>query len=362
MRRAAITAVGHYLPETRLTNADLERMVDTNDEWIRSRTGINERRVLKEPGKATAFMAAEAAREALASRGLTPDDVDLIVLATITPDMVFPAAACFVQAELGASKAWAFDVSAACSGFIYALNLGAQFIETGRHERVLIIGADKMSSIIDYQDRTTCILFGDGAGAVLLEPDTDGNGLIDYVARVDGSGAEFLNMKGGGSLHPATQETVELGWHYARQEGRQVFKFAVRGMADSAAEIMERNGLTGDDVRYLVPHQANLRIIDATASRMGIDPEKVMINIDRYGNTTAGTIPLCLYDWEHELKPGDNLVLAAFGGGFTWGACLVRWAYDGATRAEAKEERKKGRTEVQEEVSGGHQNDVAGIR
>jgi 3-oxoacyl-[acyl-carrier-protein] synthase III len=332
MRRAAITAVGHYLPETRLTNAELERMVDTSDEWIRSRTGIRERRILKEPGKATAYMASEAAREALAARGVAAEDVDLILVATITPDMTFPATACLVQDQIGATKAWAFDISAACSGFLYALNVGAQFIETGRHQRVLVIGADKMSAIMDYTDRTTCILFGDGAGAVLLEPDEADNGLVDYVAAVDGSGAEFLNMKGGGSLHPATAETVALGWHYARQEGRQVFKFAVRGMADAAAEVMERNGLTSDDVRYLVPHQANLRIIDATASRMGLPPEKVMINIDRYGNTTGATIPLCLYDWEAELKPGDFLVLAAFGGGFTWGACLIRWAYDGSER------------------------------
>jgi 3-oxoacyl-[acyl-carrier-protein] synthase III len=332
MRRAAITAVGHYLPESRLTNAELERMVDTSDEWILSRTGIRERRILKEPGKATSFMAAEAARQALAARGLSGSDVELIIVATVTPDMPFPATACFVQDQIGATTAWAFDVSAACSGFLYALNVAAQFIETGRHQRVLVIGADMMSAIMDYTDRTTCILFGDGAGAVLMEPDETGHGLVDYVAQVDGSGAELLHMKGGGSLHPATADTIALGWHYARQEGRQVFKFAVRGMADAAAEVMERNGLTADDVRYLVPHQANLRIIDATASRMGLPPEKVMINIERYGNTTAATLPLCLYDWEAELKPGDNLVLAAFGGGFTWGASLVRWAYDGSER------------------------------
>lgn len=331
MPRATITALGHYLPPDRLTNADLERMVDTNDEWIRSRTGIHERRILKDPAKATAFMAAEAAREALDRRGLAPEDIELILVATVTPDMPFPATACLVQDAIGATNAWGFDVSAACSGFLYALNVAAQFIETGRHRRVLVIGADTMSRIMDYTDRTTCILFGDGAGAVLLEPDESDEpvGVLDYVAQVDGSGAEFLRQKAGGSLHPASHETVEAREHFARQEGRHVFKFAVKGMADAAADIMERNGLTGEDVRFLVPHQANLRIIDATARRMGLDPERVMVNIDRYGNTTAATLPLCLYDWEPQLRRGDRLVLAAFGGGFTWGATLLGWAYDG---------------------------------
>lgn len=336
MPRAAVTAVGHFLPETRLTNADLERMVDTSDEWIRTRTGIAERRILREPGKATAYMATQAAREALAARGLGPDEVDLIVVATVTPDMLFPATACLVQAELGATNAWGFDLSAACSGFLYALHTGAQFIESGRHRRVLVIGADKMSAIVDYTDRTTCILFGDAAGAVLLEPTDEDVGLVDYVARVDGRGAELLHMKAGGSLHPASHATVDAGWHYARQEGKQVFKFAVTGMAEAAAAIMDRNGLAAEDVRYLVPHQANLRIIDATAARMGLARDRVMVNIDRYGNTTAATLPLCLYDWEADLRPGDNLVLAAFGGGFTWGAALLRWAYDGAARRRAR--------------------------
>ncbi len=330
MPRAAITAVGHFLPEERLTNADLEKLVDTNDEWIRSRTGIRERRILRDPDKATAYMATKAAQELLDRRGIGADEIDLIVVATVTPDMLYPATACLVQHALGASNAWGFDLSAACSGFLFALSAGARFIESGKHSKVLVIGADKMSAIVDYTDRTTCIIFGDGAGAVLLEPTEDGNGIIDSIEHVDGSGGDYLRQAAGGSLRPTSHETVDKRQHYLYQEGRQVFKFAVRGMADVAAEVMERNGLTGDDVRYLVPHQANLRIIDATANRMGIDRDKVMINIDRYGNTTAGTLPLCLYDWEHELRPGDDLVLAAFGGGFTWGASYVRWAYDGS--------------------------------
>ena len=330
MRRAAITAVGKYLPEDRLTNADLERMVDTNDEWIRSRTGIRERRILRDPKKATSFMAAEAARDVLRKRGIGPEEVEAILVATVTPDMFFPATACLVQAEIGATNAWGFDLSAACSGFLFALSTAARFIESGKHEKVLVIGADKMSTIIDYSDRNTCILFGDGAAAVLLEASEDGYGIIDTVERTNGAGWDLLCMKGGGSLNPPTHETVDQRMHFLYQEGRQVFKFAVEGMADVAAEIMQRNELSGDDVRYLVPHQANRRIIDATAKRMGITPDKVMLNIDRYGNTTAATIPLCLADWEHELRPGDNLVLAAFGGGFTWGAAYVQWAYDGS--------------------------------
>ena len=336
MPRAAITAVGHFLPEERLTNAELERMVDTNDEWIRSRTGIRERRILRDPAKATSYMATRAAQEALDHRGLSPDDIDVILVATVTPDRVFPATACLVQDQIGASNAWGFDLSAACSGFLFALSTGARFIEAGAHERVLVIGADKMSAIVDYTDRTTCILFGDGAGAVLLEPTDGDDGIIDSVHHVDGSGTDFLKMEAGGSLRPASHETVDKRMHAVRQEGRQVFRFAVRGMADVAAEVMERNGLEGDDVDYLVPHQANLRIIDATANRMGIGQEKVMINIDRYGNTTAATIPLCLYDWEPLLRPGDDLVLAAFGGGFTWGATYLRWAYDGSQVAGAE--------------------------
>lgn len=333
MRSAAITAVGHFLPEYRLTNAELETIVDTNDEWIRTRTGISERRILKDPDKATSYMATKAAEELLQKRGITAEEIDLIIVATVTPDMVFPATACLVQAQLGATNAWGYDLSAACSGFLFALSSGAQFIASGKHEKVLVIGADKMSAIIDYTDRTTCVLFGDGAGAVLLEPGEDGYGLMDSIEYTDGSNVNALCMAGGGSLHPATHESVDARLHYVHQDGKTVFKNAVKGMADVAAEIMERNALTGDDVRYLVPHQANLRIIDATARRMGVTMEKVMLNIERYGNTTAATIPLCLSDWEHELRKGDNLVLTAFGGGFTWGATLLKWAYDGSAVA-----------------------------
>lgn len=327
--RAAITAVGHYLPDDRLTNADLEEIVDTTDEWITSRTGIRERRILRDPDKATSYMAVEAARQALDRRGIDADEVDTILVATVTPDMFFPATACLVQDRLGATNAWGFDISAACSGFLFALSTGARFIESGHSRKVLVIGADKMSSIVDYTDRTTCILFGDAAGAVLLEPDTEGFGMIDSIERVDGAEWESLCMTGGGSLNPPTHETIDANLHRLYQEGRTVFKRAVEGMADVAEEIMKRNELSGEDVRYLVPHQANLRIIDATARRMGITMDKVMLNIERYGNTTAATIPLCLADWEHDLRRGDNLVLAAFGGGYTWGAAWLRWAYDG---------------------------------
>ncbi|NNF04095.1 MAG: ketoacyl-ACP synthase III [Rhodothermales bacterium] len=327
--RAAITAVGHYLPDERLTNADLEKLVDTSDEWITSRTGIRERRILRDPEKATSYMAIEAAKQAIERRGVDAEEIDTIVVATVTPDMFFPATACLVQDGLGARNAWGFDISAACSGFLFALSTGARFIESGHSSKVLVIGADKMSSIVDYTDRTTCILFGDGAGAVLLEADSDGYGLIDTIERVDGAEWQSLCMTGGGSLNPPSHETIDAGIHHLHQEGRPVFKRAVEGMADVAAEIMERNDLSGEDVRYLVPHQANLRIIDATARRMGVTMDKVMLNIERYGNTTAATIPLCLADWEHDLRRGDNLVLAAFGGGFTWGAGWLRWAYDG---------------------------------
>jgi 3-oxoacyl-[acyl-carrier-protein] synthase-3 len=337
MPYAAITAVGHFLPEDRLTNADLEQMVDTSDEWIRTRTGIHERRILRDPEKATSYMATEAAREALQKRGMDPAEVELIIVATVTPDMFFPATACLVQANLGARRAWGFDLSAACSGFLFALSTAARFIESGKHERVLVIGADKMSTITDYTDRNNCILFGDAAAAVLLEPDPE-CGLIDSVEYCDGRDWQLLCMLGGGSLNPPTHETVDRKLHYLHQEGRSVFKLAVEGMAQVAVEIMERNNLTAEDVRYLVPHQANLRIIDATARRMGLSPDKVMVNIDRYGNTTAATIPLCLYDWERQLRRGDNLILAAFGGGFTWGALYLKWAYDGhKVAAEAAE-------------------------
>ena len=337
MRRAAITAVGRFLPEDRLTNAELEKMVDTDDEWIRSRTGIRERRILRDPDKATSYMATEAAKEILEKKDIDPDEIEAIIVATVTPDMLFPATACLVQANLGATNAYGFDLSAACSGFLFALSTGAQYIESGRHKKVLVIGADKMSSIVNFTDRTTCILFGDGAGAVLLEPDESGNGLMDFYQRVNGEYPQALCMPGGGSLHPPTHETIDRSMHFLHQEGRSVFKYAVEGMADAAASIMERNDLTGEDVKYLVPHQANQRIIDATARRMGIGMDKVMVNIERYGNTTAATIPLCLSDWEHELRPGDNLVLAAFGGGFTWGAIYLRWAYDGSEYAVASE-------------------------
>ncbi len=337
MTRAAITAVGHYLPEERLTNADFEQMVETSDEWIRSRTGIRERRILREPGKATAYMAARAAEELLEKRGIGGEEIDVIIVATVTPDMFFPATACLVQASIDATNAWGFDLSAACSGFLFAVTTGSRFIESGQAKKVLVIGADKMSSIVDYTDRTTSVLFGDAAAAVLLEPDTDGYGLRDAALYCDGSNWEALCMQGGGSLNPPTHQTVDRKMHYIRQEGRTVFKVAVEGMADVAAEVMERNGLTGDDVRYLVPHQANQRIIDATARRMGITTDKVMLNIHRYGNTTAATIPLCLHDWERELRRGDNIVLAAFGGGFTWGAAYVKWAYDGAAVARPVE-------------------------
>jgi len=324
---AAITAIGGYVPETILTNAELEKMVDTNDEWIKTRTGISERRILKEPGKATSDLAAPPIQEILAKKNLDPTEIDCIICATVTPDMVFPATANIVADKIGAVNAWGFDLNAACSGFLYALTTGASFIESGRYKKVIVVGADKMSAIVDYTDRNTCILFGDGAGAVLLEADTNGFGIQDSLLKSDGSGRDFLHMKAGGSLRPATVETVMAKEHYAFQEGKTVFKFAVKGMADVSAELLEKNNLTGNDIAWLVPHQANLRIIDATADRMGISKEKVMINIQRYGNTTAATIPLCLWEWESQLKKGDNLVFAAFGGGFTWGATLVKWAY-----------------------------------
>jgi 3-oxoacyl-[acyl-carrier-protein] synthase-3 len=326
---ATITAVGGYVPEDKLTNFDLEKMVDTNDEWIRTRTGIEERRILKEPGKASSDMAVPAIEEILRKKNLSPLDIDCVICATVTPDMVFPATANIICDKIGATNAWGFDLSAACSGFLFALTTGASYIESGRFKKVIVVGVDKMSAIIDYTDRATCIIFGDGAGAVLLEPTNDGTGILDSILKSDGSGRNYLHMKAGGSLKPATVETVMAKEHYAYQEGQTVFKFAVKGMADVSAELLERNQLTGDDIAWLVPHQANLRIIDATANRMGLSKEKVMINIQKYGNTTAGTLPLCLWDWEKQLKKGDNLVLAAFGGGFTWGATLVKWGYDG---------------------------------
>jgi 3-oxoacyl-[acyl-carrier-protein] synthase-3 len=326
--RAAITAVGHYAPEKILTNTDLEKLVDTNDEWIRSRTGIRERRILEKGG--TSDLCVGAIRSLIEQSSVSLEEIDLIIVATVTPDMFFPSTACLVQKKLGIKRqVWGFDVSAACSGFLYALIVGAQFIESGTHKKVLVVGADKMSSIVDYTDRNTCILFGDAGGAVLLEPSDDpSSGLIDHRLYCDGSGDEFLYMKGGGSLRPATHETVDQKLHYIYQDGKAVFKVAVVGMADVSEEIMKRNGLKGEDVAWLVPHQANLRIIDATADRMGIDRSKVMINIDRYGNTTAATIPLCLSEYwrDGRLKEGQNLVLASFGAGYTWGAALIRWS------------------------------------
>jgi 3-oxoacyl-[acyl-carrier-protein] synthase-3 len=325
--KAAITCVGGYVPETKLTNFDLEKMVDTNDEWIRTRTGISERRILREPGKASSDMAVKAIEEILRKKNLDPLEIDCIICATVTPDMIFPATANIIGDKLGAKNAFGFDLGAACSGFLFALNTGAAFVETGKYKKVIVVGVDKMSSIIDYTDRATCIIFGDGAGAVLLEPNDEGNGVLDAILKSDGSGRDYLHIKAGGSLKPASVESVMAKEHYAFQDGQPVFKFAVKGMADVSAELLEKNNLTGDDIAWLVPHQANLRIIDATANRAGIPKEKVMINIHKYGNTTAATIPLCLWEWESQLKKGDNLILAAFGGGFTWGAAWVKWAY-----------------------------------
>lgn len=325
--QAAITAIGGYVPDYVLTNTELEKMVDTTDEWIVSRTGIKERRILKGPGLGTSDMGAKAVEELLRKRGIKAEEIDLLICATTTPDMQFPATANIITDKIGAVNAWGYDISAACSGFIYALNTGTKFIETGVHKKVVVVGGDKMSSILNFQDRATCIIFGDGCGAVLLEPNTEGFGIQDAILKSDGAGRVFLHQKAGGSVKPASHETIDAGEHYVYQEGQQVFKFAVTNMADVAAEIMERNNLTADDVAWLVPHQANKRIIDATASRMGVGTDKVMINIHRYGNTTNGTIPLCLWEWEKQLKKGDNIILAAFGGGFTWGSIYIKWAY-----------------------------------
>jgi len=326
--RAAVTAVGHYLPEKVLSNADLEKMVDTTDEWIRTRTGISERRILERG--ATSDLGAGAVRALLKNRGIGPGEIDMILVATVTPDMFFPSTACVIQDKVGLKKAWGLDVSAACSGFLFTLVVAAQFIETGAAKKVVVVGADKMSSITDYTDRNTCILFGDAGAAVLLEPSVDDTGIMDNRLYCDGTGGSFLYMSGGGSLHPPTHETVDKGMHVLYQDGKSVFKVAVIGMADVSAEIMKRNNLSGADVDWLVPHQANLRIIDACRERMGLDPSKVMINIDRYGNTTAATIPLCLSEWwqSGKLEKGQNLVLSSFGAGYTWGAVLLKWSMD----------------------------------
>jgi 3-oxoacyl-[acyl-carrier-protein] synthase III len=325
---AAITAVGGYVPDYVLTNKELEKLVDTTDEWIITRTGINERRILKGERKGTSDLCVPVAQEICRKRGISPEEIDLLIVATVTPDMVFPATANVVTDKIGAKNAFGFDISAACSGFLYALDTGARFIESGRYKKVMVIGADKMSSIIDYTDRTTCIIFGDGGAGVLLEPNEEGYGLQDSILKSDGHGREYLHMKAGGSAQPATIESVTNREHFVYQEGKMVFKYAVANMAEAAHDIMKRNNLTANDISWLVPHQANKRIIDATAQRMGLPEDKIMMNIQRYGNTTAGTLPLCLWDYEKQLKKGDNLVLAAFGGGFTWGASYLKWAYD----------------------------------
>lgn len=326
--RAVITGVQGWVPDYILTNRELETMVETSDEWIVTRTGVKERRILKGENKGTSVIGINAVNELLRKTGTDPKEIDLIICATVTPDMPFPATANIIAEGVGAIKSYSFDISAACSGFLYALTMGSQFIETGMHKKVIVVGADKMSSIIDYQDRATCIIFGDGGGAVLLEPTTEDIGVMDSLLHSDGSGAPYLHMKAGGSRKPATQETIAAREHYAFQEGSTVFKFAVTNMAEVSANIMKKNNLTAEDVAWLVPHQANKRIIDATANRMGIGPEKVMLNIEKYGNTTAGTLPLCLWDYESRLKKGDNIILAAFGGGFTWGAIYLKWGYD----------------------------------
>ena len=327
--RAAITSVGHYVPETVLTNKDMEKLVETHDEWIVSRTGIKERRILTN-GEPISFMAVEAINMLLERRGIKADELDLILVGTVTPDMFFPSTACIIQEKIGATKAWGFDVLAACSGFIFTMVAGMQFIESGMYKKVLIVGADKMSSITNYKDRNTCVLFGDGAGCVLLEPSEDPDyGIMDNIMRVDGKGGKYLNMLGGGSLNPPSHDTVDKNWHYVYQDGKIVFKDAVKGMADISVEIMQKNNLKAEDIAYLVPHQANMRILTACADRMGLPHDKVMVNIHKYGNTTAATIPLCLSEYwaEGKIKKGDNLVLASFGAGYTWGSILVKWAY-----------------------------------
>ncbi len=326
---AAITSIGGYVPDYILTNDELATMVDTNDEWITSRTGIKERRILKGEGMGVSYMGIKAANEALQKANVDPKDIDLVIFTTCTGDMPVASSATYLATEIGATNAYGFDIMAACSGFLYGLSTAAKFIEAGAHKKVLLVGGDKMSSIIDYTDRKTCVIFGDGAGAVLLEANEEGYGVQDAILKSDGSGRDLLKIDAGGSMMPPSQKTIDERLHYVYQDGPHVFKFAVTNMADVSAEIMKKNNLTSEDVNWLVPHQANKRIIDATANRMGLDENKVMLNIQRYGNTTSGTIPLCLWDYEKQLKKGDNLVLAAFGGGFTWGAIYVKWAYDG---------------------------------
>ncbi|MDA9239073.1 ketoacyl-ACP synthase III [Flavobacteriaceae bacterium] len=325
---AAITAVGGYVPEYVLTNKILATMVDTNDEWITSRTGIKERRILKEQGQGTSFMAIKAAEQLLSKNNINPEDIDMVIMATATPDMPVAATGVYVASQIGAVNAFSYDLSAACSGFLFGMSTAARYIESGRYKKVLLIGADKMSSIVDYTDRTTCIIFGDGAGAVLFEPNLEGLGVQDEILRSDGVGRPSLKIDAGGSILPPSNQTIADKQHYVHQDGKTVFKFAVSKMADVSEKIMQRNNLTGDDVSWLVPHQANKRIIDATSRRMNLPQDKVMLNIHRYGNTTSATLPLCLFDYENQLKKGDNIVFAAFGGGFTWGSIYVKWAYD----------------------------------
>ncbi len=326
--KAAITAVASHLPDYILSNAELEKMVDTTDDWITTRTGIKERRILKGEGKGVTEMAKVAIEKLLKKRGISPEEIDLVIFCSVTPDKIFPASANIVSAKTGMKNAFGFDLNAACSGFLYGLVTGSKFVESGTHKKVIVVGADKMSAIVDYTDRQTCIIFGDGAGVVLLEADESGNGIQDSILRSDGNGQQYLHQVAGGSEYPPTEETIAKQQHYVHQEGKTVFKFAVSNMADVSYEIMERNNLDADDVAWLVPHQANLRIIDATAKRMGLGTDKVMINIHKYGNTTNGTIPLCLADWENKLNKGDNIILSAFGGGFTWGSIYLKWAYD----------------------------------
>ncbi|MFL3000936.1 MAG: beta-ketoacyl-ACP synthase III [Cytophagales bacterium] len=326
--KACISGVHGYVPDYVLTNSELEKLVDTTDEWIVTRTGIKERRILKGELQGTSVLGVRCLEGLLEKTNTNPKDIDLIIVATVTPDMFFPSTANLIADKVGASKAYGFDISAACSGFLFALTTGCQFIESGTHKKVVVIGADKMSSIIDYDERKNCVLFGDGGGSVLLERSNDDTGIQDYILRSDGSGSDMLCLRGGGSLRPASIETIKNKDHYIYQEGSSVFKFAVTNMADISEEIMKKNNLSSDDVSYLVPHQANKRIIDATAKRMGVGPEKVLLNIEKYGNTTAGTIPLCLWDFEKKFKKGDNLILAAFGGGFTWGSLYLKWSYN----------------------------------
>ncbi len=330
MIRAAITAVGGYVPDFVMTNDELAKIVDTNDEWITTRTGIKERRILKEPGKATSDMAVFAVEELLRKRGIGADEIDLLIVGTVTGDLIFPSTANILCDKIGAKNAWSYDLAAACSGFIFSLATGSQFIETGRYKKVVVVGADKMSAILNYEDRTTCVIFGDGAGAVLLEPSVDEMGVQDFILKSDGSGRNFLYQAAGGSLMPPTHETIDKKLHSVHQEGAAVFKNAVVNMAEVSVEIMTKNNLTADDIAYLMPHQANKRICEATAHRMGLSPDKMLMNIQRYGNTTAGTIPLLLWDYEKLLKKGDNIILSAFGGGFTWGSVWIKWAYDGS--------------------------------